>query len=62
MTLDKAKEILRSEHGVELVDMYHESDLQRPAYWIAASERGGIVAEARSWGEVFVQVTGEAPI
>lgn len=62
MTLDKAKEILHAEHGVELVDMYHESDLVTPAYWIAASERGGIVAEERTWGEVFVAVTGEAPI
>lgn len=62
MTLEKAQEILRESHGVELVDMYHESDLQRPAYWIAASEWGGVVAEAPTWGEVFVQVTGEAPI
>ena len=62
MTLDRAREILQEQHGLELVDMYHEADLANPAYWIAASERGGIVAEARSWGEVFVQVTGEAPI
>lgn len=62
MTLEKAKEILHAEHGLELVDMYHERDLVKPAYWIAASERGGVVAEAPSWGKVFELVTGEAPI
>lgn len=62
MTLEKAQEILRQSHGLELVDMYHESDLQRPAYWVAATRDGKIKAEGKSWGEVFVQVTGEAPI
>lgn len=62
MTLDKAREILRSEHGLELVDVYHEADLQAPHYWVAATRDGKIKAEGKSWGEVFVQVTGEAPI
>jgi len=62
MTLEKAKEILKERHDLELVDMYHERDLTKPAYWIATSERGGIVAEGPRWHDVFAAVTGEAPI
>lgn len=62
MTLEKAREILREQHNLELVDIYNEADLATPAYWVAASERGGVVAEAPTWGKVFELVTGEAPI
>lgn len=62
MTLEKAREILREQHALELVDIYHESDLVTPHHWIAATVGGLVEAEGRTWGEVFASVTGEAPI
>lgn len=62
MTLEKAQEILREQHNLELVDVYHEADLVTPHHWVAATRDGKIKAEGKSWGVVFAAVTGEAPI
>lgn len=62
MTLETARTILLERHGLHLVDMYHVSDLERPAYWVASTEDGRVRAEALSWGEVYSAVTGEAPV